>query len=350
MSRIKLAQGAGGEAMQSLIGKYVLENLRMDAEGVEVPLDALDDSAVVEDIVFTTDSHTVKPIFFPGGDIGSLSVAGTVNDISVMGAKPLALSLAMVIEEGLEERDLEKILISIGQTCKYAGVPVVTGDTKVVEHGAMDRIVLNTSGIGKRSPVLDSNIEIIREYRDFPARWLLDSNVRDGDVIIFSGSIGDHGVSLLSFREGYRFETELRSDVSCLNHMIEKALSVGGITSIKDATRGGVANTLNEWSSKSGVGIAIREDSIPIKAPVMAACGMLGIDALEIGNEGKAVIAVIPDLAEDVLKALRSTPEGQDAAIVGTAQAGLEGVVLETIIGGRRIVEPPIADPVPRIC
>jgi len=345
-----MAQGAGGEAMQDLIKELVLKNLQFDGNHAEVSLEALDDSAIVEDIVFTTDSHTVKPIFFPGGDIGSLSIAGTVNDLSVMGAEPLALSLAMIIEEGLEQSDLERILRSVGETSRRAGVPVVTGDTKVVEHGDLDRIVLNTSGIGKRSPFLDPNIEKVKEYRDINSRWMLDSNLAHGDVIIFSGSIGDHGVALLSFREGYEFETELRSDVSCLNAMIEEGLKAGGISTIKDATRGGVANTLNEWSSKSNVGIMVQEEDIPIKAPVTAACGMLGIDPLEIGNEGKAVIAVVPDLAEEVLKALRRTPEGKDAAIVGVARDNIEGVVLETIIGGKRIIEPPIADPVPRIC
>lgn len=345
-----MAQGAGGEAMQDLIHDLVLANLAKGQEGIEVPLDALDDSAVINDIVFTTDSHTVKPIFFPGGDIGSLSVAGTVNDISVMGATPIALSLAMVIEEGLEETDLGRILKSVGDTSRAAGVPVVTGDTKVVERGGLDEIITNTSGIGVRPPILDHNIEVIRKHRPFANRWMVDSNLAHDDVLIFTGSVGDHGVALLSFREGYEFETELTSDVACLNSMIRKALQIGGVTCIKDATRGGVANTLNEWSSKSGVGILIREDSIPLKDPVRAACGMLGIDPLEIGNEGKAVIGVVPSMAEEVLAAIRRTPEGKDAAIVGSASQDLKGVVLETEIGGRRIVEPPIADPVPRIC
>jgi len=350
MTRITMAQGAGGEAMQDLISDLVLANFAQNQNNVEVPLEALDDSAIIDDIVFTTDSHTVKPIFFPGGDIGSLSIAGTVNDIAVMGAQPLALSFAMVMEEGLERGDLERILVSSGETSRKAGVPVVTGDTKVVEHGAIDQIVTNTSGIGKRSPHLDSNVEKIRETREFNARWMLDSNLAHGDILIFSGSIGDHGVALLSFREGYEFETELKSDVCCLNSMIEESLKVGGVTTIKDATRGGVANTLNEWSSKSNVGILVHEDKIPLKSPVRAACGMLGIDPLEIGNEGKAVIGVIPEYAEEVLAALRRTPEGRDAAIVGTASNEIRGVVMKTTIGGRRIVEPPIADPVPRIC
>jgi len=209
---------------------------------------------------------------------------------------------------------------------------------------------MNTAGIGRRHPLLDRNMKIVRDYRPIESRWLLDSNIREGDIIIFSGSIGDHGVALLSYREGYEFETDLKSDVACLNHMISEALAVGGITSIKDATRGGVANTLNEWASKSGVGLLIEEENIPLKEPVKAACSMLGIDPLEIGNEGKAVLAVVPEMADEVLKALRRTPEGRNAEIVGEAHFSIEGVVLETVVGGRRIVDPPIGDPVPRIC
>ena len=345
-----MAQGAGGEAMQDLIRDLVLTQLGDGQDHVEVPLGALDDAAVIDDIVFTTDSHTVKPIFFPGGDIGSLSVAGTVNDLSVMGARPMALSFAMVMEEGFPVADLRRILASVGMTARAAGVPVVTGDTKVVERGGLDGIITNTSGIGRRSPSLDRNFEVVRQYRPYEGRWTTDSGLAHGDIIILTGSVGDHGVALLSFREGYEFETTLTSDVACLNRLIGAALDTGGVTCMKDATRGGVANTLNEWSSRSGVGIIVREDDIPVRPPVKAACGMLGIDPLEIGNEGKAVLGVVPSMAEAVLEAIRKTPEGRDAAMVGTASRDIRGVVLETSVGGRRIVDPPIADPVPRIC
>jgi hydrogenase expression/formation protein HypE len=305
---ITLAHGAGGRVMQELIGKRILNQFSrgaLDKMGIEVSLSDMDDSAVVDDIVFTTDSHTVKPLFFPGGDIGSLSVAGTVNDISVMGVEPLALSCGFVLEEGFPIKDLDRIISSMGQSSKDAGVPIVTGDTKVVERGSVERLFVNTSGIGRRTEQLDRNIELVREYREFEGRWLKDSNIRPGDKIIITGSIGDHGIALLSYREGYGFDTELESDVKCLNHLLADAVAVGGIVAMKDPTRGGLANALNEWSEKSGTGILVQEDKIPIKPPVHAACEMLGMDPLNIGNEGKAIIGVVPELADDVLMALK---------------------------------------------
>lgn len=352
---INLAHGAGGRVMQELIGKRILNQFSKTALGernIEVSLADLDDSAVVSDIVFTTDSHTVKPLFFPGGDIGSLSVAGTVNDVSVMGVEPIALSCAFVLEEGFLVSDLDKIITSMGESSKAAGVPIVTGDTKVVERGSLENMFINTSGIGKRTEKLDKNIEVVKEYRAFEGRWLKDSNIRPSDKLILTGSIGDHGIALLSYREGYGFETELQSDVQPLNKMLGDCIAIGGIVAMKDPTRGGLANSLNEWSEKSGSGILIYEEQIPIKAPVHAACEMLGIDPLNIGNEGKAIIGVVAELAEDVLKAVRSHPEGVDAAIIGEVKASdtIKGVVLETLLGGKRIVDAPAGDPVPRIC
>jgi hydrogenase expression/formation protein HypE len=348
MSKITMAQGAGGERMQDFIKKFVLDELKDDIG--EIPLSAMDDAAVVDGIAFTTDTYTVKPLFFPGGDIGLLAVAGTVNDLSVMGATPLALSCAMIIEEGFEEGDLHRIMKSMNEAAQGAGVSFVTGDTKVVEKGAADGLFINTSGIGRRSKYLDSNIEAVRSSRAFEWNWPNDSAVSDGDVVIVSGSIGNHGVALLSFREGYGFETTVRTDAAPLNHLIEAALKVGGVVAMKDPTRGGVANLLNEWADKSGVGLTIREEDLPIDDPVMSACEMLGIDPLEIGNEGKVVIAVVPELADEVLDAVKATPEGGSARIVGRASKEIEGVVLETHTGGRRLIEPPISDPVPRIC
>jgi len=350
MKRITLADGAGGEKMMKLIKQYVLKHLNSNAKNIEVPLSALDDSAVVNGIVFTTDSHTVKPLFFPGGDIGSLAVAGTVNDIAVMGVSPCALSSAFVIEEGFPVNDYEKILISMKKTSEYAGVPIVTGDTKVVEKGAIEKLFINTSGIGMRSKTLDENIKEIKRYRRFDEKWIKDSNLRDGDNIIVSGSVGDHGIAILSFREGYGFESEIKSDVKPLNKMIEKILKVGGVVSMKDPTRGGLANTLNEFAEKSNIGIMVEEEKIPIKEGVGSACELLGIDPLEIGNEGKVVIGVVKEKAEDVLKALRKTNEGKDAEIIGEATKKVKGVVLKTVVGGRRIVETLVGDPVPRIC
>lgn len=334
--------------MQEFIREFVLRELEHDYG--EVPLGALDDAAIVDGIVFTTDTYTVKPLFFPGGDIGRLAVAGTVNDLSVMGAAPLALSCAMVIQEGFSTDELHTIMRSLDSTARSAGIRIVTGDTKVVEKGAADGLFINTSGIGKRSPHLDHDISEVRRSREFRWDWPNDSAVADKDVIIASGPIGNHGVALLSFREGYGFETVVKSDAAPLNHMISEGLKVGGITSMKDPTRGGLANLLNEWAEKSSVGIRILEEDIPMDEPVLAACEMLGIDPLEIGNEGKVIMAVVPEKAQEVLAALGSTPEGSRAAIIGEAVSGIRGVMMETHAGGKRVVEPPVGDPVPRIC
>ncbi len=346
--RILFAHGAGGTLMQELIKSCILRYL--GGSSVEVPLEALDDAAVIDGIVLKSDSHTVKPLFFPGGDIGRLAVAGTVNDIAVLGAEPLALAAGLIIEEGFPIRDLERILASMRDTCAEAGVHVITGDTKVVEQGALDKLVINTSGVGRRSELLDYNMQVVRRYRNFDARWLLDSNIRPGDKIIVSGTIGDHGIALLSFREGYGFESEVVSDVRPLNNMISKVLEVGGVVAMKDPTRGGLANALNEWAEKSHVGILIYEDKIPIRPAVRAASEMLGIDPLEVGNEGKVVAAVVPEMADDVLEAMRETKEGRDAEVIGEATSEFHEVVLETSVGGRRVLPPPLGDPVPRIC
>ncbi len=347
MDKIKLKDGAGGCAMQKLV-KLITNNF-YDSDA-EVKLKDFDDSAIIEDIVFSTDSHTIKPLFFPGGDIGTLSVAGTINDISVMGAKPIALSLSLIIEENLSYENLNAIMKSIGKLSKKIGIPIITGDSKVVEHGAADKLFINTAGIGKRNKILDKNIKKVREFREFDSRWMLDSNLRDGDKIIISGNIADHGIALISVREGYGFESDIKSDVAPLNQMIESALKVGGIVSMKDPTRGGVANCLNELSEKSKVGILIYEDQIPIEKSVRSACKMLGLDPLEIGNEGKVVMGVVPELAQNVLNSLKKTKEGKDAKIIGEIRSDISGVVMQTKIGGKRIIDTPIGDPIPRIC
>jgi hydrogenase expression/formation protein HypE len=361
MSTIKMAHGAGGTIMQSLVGDVIMKGLREGWDGVaagdgggesaqDVPPEALEDSAVIEGIVFTTDSHTVKPLFFPGGDIGSLSVAGTINDIAVMGARPVALSLALVIEEGYPVEELARIASSIGRTSAKAGVPVVTGDTKVMEKGQVIGIVVNTSGIGVRHPSLDSNFETVRKYREHDRGWLMDSGLRPGDAIIVTGSVGDHGIALISFREGYEFQSDLESDVAPLNHMVTACLETGGVVAMKDPTRGGLSNSVNEWADKSGCGILLDESAIPLKPAVTAACDMLGFIPYEIGNEGKLVVGVVQEKAEEVLEAIRAMPEGKDAAIIGRATDDVKGVVLETVVGGRRVMEAPAGDPIPRIC
>ena len=351
-NRITLSHGAGGAVMQKLIAKNFLDHLGgiEFKSNMEIPLENLEDAGIIDGIIFTTDSYVVKPIFFPGGDIGHLAVSGTINDLSVMGADPLALSLGLILEEGLLISDLDKILESIGKVSRQTQIPIITGDTKVMEKGAVDKITINTSGIGKRSRYLDSNLEEVRKHREFQGEWLLDSSLREGDKIIISGSIGDHGIAILSSREGYGFETKIESDSAPLYSLISKALKVGGIVSMKDPTRGGLANTLNEWAEKSDVNVEINEDDIPIKEPVIAACEMLGIEPLNIANEGKVVIGVVEEKAEEVLEVLKKIEEGKHAAIIGEVNKGDSMVIMNTSVGGKRIVDMPIGDPVPRIC
>ena len=331
---VKMAHGAGGEVMKDLIKNLVLKHLAGDRIG-DVPLEALDDSAVIDNIVFTTDSHTVTPLQFPGGDIGSLSVAGTVNDVSVMGAEPIALSLGIVVAEGVKIELLDEIFESIGASSRSAGVPVVTGDIKVMEKTALESLIVNTAGIGRRSRHLDSNFDKVREKRSFEGNWITDNNLSAGDKLIISGTLGDHGIALLAHREGYEFDTGLESDIKPLNHLIQAVLEVGGVVAAKDPTRGGLANSLNEWSEKSGVGLLLDEEKIPYKQSVVNACDMLGLDPLEIGNEGKVLFGVVSEYAEQVLEKIRSFPEGKDAAIIGEATDE---------------VETPLGDPIPRIC
>jgi hydrogenase expression/formation protein HypE len=334
--------------MQELIKDYILKYL--GGSNAEVPLEALDDGGVMNDIVLKSDSHTVKPLFFSGGDIGRLSIAGTVNDVSVMGAELIALSSAFVLEEGFDMGDFEKIVISMGEACKEAETYIITGDTKVVEKGALDKFIINTSGVGVRNEILDNNISEVKRHRPFDARWLLDSNVRAGDKIIVSGTVGDHGVAIVLANQDYPTEYDVKSDVGPINKLIKKALSVGGVVNMKDPTRGGLANTLNEWSEKSGVGILVHEKNIPVKKEVNEICEMVGINPLEIGNEGKVVIAVVPEKADEVLSELRNNKGGGDAQIIGEATSDFKEVVLESQNGGRRILNPPLGDPIPRIC
>ena len=350
VDKIKLADGAGGQLMDKLIKQKILKYFGKSEISAEIPLSMLDDSAVIDDIVFTTDSHTVQPLIFPGGDLGSLAVAGTINDISVMGAKPIALSSGFIVEEGLSIEIFEKIVKSMSDVSSEANVPIVTGDTKVVEKGAIQEFMINTSGIGKRTNLLDNNIKEVKRYRSFNRRWLLDSNLKNGDIIIVSGNIGEHGIGLMSFREGYGFETKIKSDIAPINKLMEKALTVKGIVSAKDPTRGGLSNTVNEFSEKSNVGIILEEENIPIPTGVRSACDMLGIDPLEIGNEGKVVLGVVKEKADEVLDTIKKHPLGRNAAIIGKATDSIKGVVLETTVGGKRNLHKPIGDPVPRIC
>ena len=335
--KIKLEHGAGGELMEELIRKFILKNISLKSAG-GVGLDALDDGASIpfgdKHMVFTIDGHTVKPIFFPGGDIGRLAVSGTVNDLAVMGAKPLALANSMIIQEGFDGEDFERILRSMDETAKEVPVPIVTGDTKVVE----DRIgiFVITAGIGVAE------------------RVITDSGARVGDIVLVSGTVGDHGIAIMSHREGIAFETELKSDVAPIWEVVKAvgdAIGWENIHAMKDPTRGGLSNALNEIAKKSNVGIIVKESEIPVKPEVRAASDMLGISPYEVANEGKVVMIVAREYAEEAIEAMKGTERGRDAAIIGEVIAEYRGkVILETGIGGKRFMEPPAGDPVPRVC
>jgi len=332
---ITLAHGAGGELMHALI-KELTEGLEGTSAGSVGLLD-MDDGASVAvgnvEVVFTTDSYVVQPLFFPGGNIGKLAACGTINDLAVMGARPVAFSSAMVLEEGFSIAELKRITSSLCAVLREVNTPLVTGDTKIMEKGALSGMVINTSGIG------------------IAQRLIRDSGLAPDDRIIITGTVGDHGTSLLLARGEFCFESELTSDCAPIWETVRAALEVGGVSAMKDPTRGGLASALNEMASKSHVGIIIEEDSIPMKDAVVAASELLGVDPLVMANEGKAVIGVHAELAEDVLTAIRKTPYGRDAAIIGRATEEHEGrVVMHTSLGGRKYVEMPIGDPVPRVC
>jgi hydrogenase expression/formation protein HypE len=349
--KITMLHGAGGTVMHNLVKNYIVKYFAGVGNVAEVPLEAMDDAAVIGDIVFKSDSHAVKPIFFPGGDIGRLAISGTVNDISAMGAQPYALACGFILEEGLLLSDLERILMSMHDTCIEAGVGIVTGDTKVVEKGALGGLVMNVSGIGKRTPALESNIKVARQFRSVASRWTLDSNLVAGDKIILTGTIGDHGLAVLSAQQGLTFGSEIKSDVRPLNRMTQRLLGeVGGVVAIKDPTRGGLADAANEWAEKSKVGLLIYEDKVPIRQDVQTACDMLGLDPLEVGNEGKYIIGVVSEKAQEALEFLRQTDEGKNAQVIGEATTQFKGVAMQTVVGGKRIIARPIGDPVPRIC
>jgi hydrogenase expression/formation protein HypE len=256
------------------------------------------------------------------------------------------------LEEGLALADFERILASMQQTCNEANVSIVTGDTKVVEKGSLGGCIINTSGIGRRTTALEKNLEVVKQFRsDIKARWILDSNLMAGDKIILSGTVGDHGLAVLSAQEGLSFGSGIKSDVKPLNRLIQRLLGeVGGIIAMKDPTRGGLADALNEFSEKSHMGILVYEDKIPIREDVRAACEMLGLDPLEVGNEGKVIIGVVNEKAEEVLELLKTTDEGKEAEIIGEATADFSGVAMQTVVGGKRIIARPVGDPVPRIC
>jgi hydrogenase expression/formation protein HypE len=299
----------------------------------------LDDSAVFDlkgRLAFTTDSYIVSPLFFPGGDIGKLAVCGTVNDLAMSGAKPLYLSLAFIIEEGFSQGELDQIVNSIQKTAKEARVEIVTGDTKVVPRGGADRLFINTAGVG-----------IIAEGVDISG-----SNAKAGDMVILSGTIGDHGIAVISQREELSFATNLKSDCAPLGGLVADMLKASSnIHCLRDPTRGGLATSLNELAQQSGVSIRIEEEKIPLREEVLAACEMLGFDPIYVANEGKLVAIVPPGDADMILKAMRKNHYGQEAAIIGEVGADKPGrVVMKTLLGASRIVDMLTGDLLPRIC
>jgi hydrogenase expression/formation protein HypE len=330
--KVSLMHGAGGEVMGELL--KVLTRIEHNNAG-GIGLEALDDGAVIpvdgNNIVFTTDSHVVRPIFFPGGDIGRISICGTVNDLAMMGGKPIALSCGMIIEEGFEVSDLERIVRSMDIALGECGASLVTGDTKVLERGALDGIAINTAGIGIAETIVR------------------DSGLVPGDLIIASGTLGDHGLAIMAERAGLSFGEQIRSDVAPLWGLVSKALAAGSIHAMKDPTRGGFASAINEMARKSGVSVRIDEEALPIRKSVRSASMMLGIDPLQVANEGKVVMGVAEEEAERILAAIRSHHYGHDAAIIGRVTTGAH-VIMETSVGGERFIEPPVGDPVPRVC
>lgn len=332
--RIMMAHGSGGKISHELISKFFLPKFDNEI------LKKLDDSAVFKikgnRLAFSTDSYVINPIFFPGGDIGKLAIYGTVNDISMSGAIPLYLSVGFVLEEGLLISDLEMILKSMKDAAKQAKVLIVCGDTKVVEKGSADKIFINTSGIG----VIEDKVNISGE------------NAKVGDLIILSGSVGDHGIAVMSKRGQFEFEIQIESDCAPLSNLVQHMLSyTKKINVLRDPTRGGIAAILNEIAEKSKVSLEIYEDKIPIKKSVMGVCELLGFDPLYIANEGKLITIVSKDVARGLLNHMRKHQFAKDAEIIGEVIEGKIGrVTMKTFIGSTRILDMMIGELLPRIC
>jgi len=335
---VRMKHGGGGRAMRSLI-EDVLAKGFAESPFDGIGLGAFDDGAAMkvgdEWLVMTTDSHVIHPIEFPGGDIGKLSIAGTMNDLAMMGAtERISLTCAMIIEEGFEIETLERIHQSMFVTARDAGGVIVTGDTKVMGRGEIDGLVINTTGIG------------------FAKRPVRDNGLRVGDRIIVTGTMGDHGLAIMATRHQLGLEGDLRSDTAPLTSLIRCALDAGGddIVSMKDPTRGGLSSSLHEMASKARVGIVLQEPEVPISEPVRAAGEILGIDPLQVANEGKAVIGVRPEAAESVLAALQAHPLGREARIIGSAVEERPGQVILDTGFGRRLLSESDGEPLPRIC
>jgi hydrogenase expression/formation protein HypE len=332
--KILLAHGSGGTMMKELIEEVFV------AEFGDESLKRMDDAAALDfpgsRLAFSTDTYVVSPLFFPGGDIGRLAVCGTVNDVATSGATPLFVSVGFVLEEGMPVEELKRILVSMRDAAAEAGVRIVTGDTKVVERGHGDGVYVNTAGVGALPEGVD----------------LSGSHCRAGDVVLLSGTLGDHGVAVISTREGLSFSTDIRSDAAPLNHLVAAVLAAApDVRCFRDPTRGGLASTLNELAGASGVSITVDETAVPVREQVRGACEMLGYDVFQVANEGKMVAVVPSAQAEAALDAMRAAPYGADAAIIGTvAEAPAGKVYVKTSFGATRIMDMLVGEQLPRIC
>jgi hydrogenase expression/formation protein HypE len=331
---IQLAHGAGGLLSADLIDKMIMPRF------TSPELDKLEDQAVLDlppgRVAFSTDTFVVSPLFFPGGDIGDLAINGTVNDVAMSGAEVAALSVGFVLEEGLPMADFHRILCSMETAAKIAGVRIVTGDTKVVGKGSCDGIFINTSGLG----VIPAGVN------------LSASSLAPGDSVILSGTLADHGMAVMTVREGLSFQSTVASDSAALNGLIKVILAAGpGTKTLRDPTRGGAATSLNEFAKASGVGIKLEESAIKVRPDVAGACEILGIDPMYVANEGKLIAVVPADQAEPVVAAMRKHEHGRDAAVIGTVVADHPGLVaMKTGFGAERIVDMPVGEQLPRIC
>ncbi|CAI0770317.1 Hydrogenase isoenzymes formation protein hypE [Serratia proteamaculans] len=333
---ITMAHGSGGTAMQQLLDEIFLPafaNPQLDQREDQARLDLAELTQQGDRLAFTTDSYVIDPIFFPGGDIGKLAVCGTANDLAVSGALPRYLSCGFILEEGLPLADLQRVVASMAATAQQAGIRIVTGDTKVVQRGAADKVFINTAGIGVIPPGLD---------------WAAP-HIRVGDAVIVSGTLGDHGATILNLREKLGMSLDVISDCAVLAPLIAPLRAINGVRALRDATRGGVNAILHEFARAAGVGIEVEENLLPITPAVRGICELLGLDAINFANEGKLVVVAAPEAEFEVLAALQAHPLGKAAAVIGRVTAGRQ-VRLQGAYGISRLLDLPHAEPLPRIC
>ena len=336
MNEVQMAHGSGGQAMQQLIGELFMQafaNPWLAEQEDQARLDLTALAAGGDRLAFSTDSYVIDPLIFPGGDIGKLAVCGTANDVAVSGAIPRYLSCGFILEEGLSMATLKQVVESMAATARSAGIAIVTGDTKVVQRGAADKLFINTAGIGAIPATI---------------HWAAAS-LQPGDVLLASGTLGDHGATILNLREGLGLDGELSSDCAVLTPLIETLRDLPGVKALRDATRGGVNAVVHEFAAACGHGIELQESKLPINPAVRGVCELLGLDALNFANEGKLVIAVARDSAELALSRLRAHPLGKDASMIGEV-VEQQGVRLAGLYGVKRLLDLPHAEPLPRIC